>query len=315
MRPPSPLRANATSPAACGHAFTLIELLVACQPKPQRTGRKPAHDREASRRRGTPPSRERRSVRSAFTLIELLVVIAIIAILAALLVPSLNLARARARASNCMGNLKQIGLAFALYADDHDGSWPNTDEYKKTFLRETNAGPASLTMGANYLGNLAVTFCPEHLARDLSLRQNYPRDLAAGSASSSRTSYMVSLNVRSPRLAYESNGTSGHARPADVRSAGDTLYLADAARFNAAAGSDPSCLPPAYLNAQAGIENLPLAVGQPPTYGGATRSVHVLHPGNTCNGLFMDGHVEGLPAWKFGTAVRRGDANCIWDDL
>lgn len=74
------------------------------------------------------PIRDAKEPKGAFTLIELLVVIAIIAILASMLLPVLSKAQEKARLTKCMNNLKQVGGAFFIYANENQDSYPTVNE-------------------------------------------------------------------------------------------------------------------------------------------------------------------------------------------
>ena len=74
----------------------------------------------------------RESSEKAFTLIELLVVIAIIAILAALLLPALARAKAKAQMVRCISNQHQVGLCFLMYTQDNKDYYPLTQDWAST---------------------------------------------------------------------------------------------------------------------------------------------------------------------------------------
>lgn len=71
---------------------------------------------------GETPQRNRN--RSAFTLVELLVVVAILGILAALMMPALSSAKAKASSISCLNRVRQLGMSLMLYSDDFEGQYP-----------------------------------------------------------------------------------------------------------------------------------------------------------------------------------------------
>ena len=102
----------------------------------------------------------------SFTLIELLVVIAIIAILAAMLLPSLQQARERARETACLNTHGTFGKAFSLYADDNKGSffpywnrlegWRANDPFLKNYWSSGSSGFLAPYFGSSIQGHTDV---------------------------------------------------------------------------------------------------------------------------------------------------------------
>jgi len=110
--------------------------------------------------------------KKGFTLIELLIVIAIIAILAALLIPVVQMAKEKANQAVCMSNLKQIGLAYQIYAQDWNGYLPplctapsQYDYGSYLWMYGYYCTLGLLTQGwstgkPKYITNPGVLFCP-----------------------------------------------------------------------------------------------------------------------------------------------------------
>jgi len=242
-----------------------------------------------------------------FTLIELLVVIAIIAILAALLLPALSRAKATSQSTACLSNLKQLQLAWAMYAGDYKDyivnnyTSGNQDCGSKAWITSGSLlGVATWTGNARidtnsyaisqtgllwpYNGNAGIYHCPS----DQSGVDGFPATLR-------NRSYSMSIGMNWMDESSTVEATNGaFVRMADMRVPTPTMALVF---LDEAANSIDNNALGIYcgaLNAS--------GTGIDPTQGSANFwNLPASRHGNGCNLSFADGHVEH---WKwFGTAI------------
>jgi prepilin-type N-terminal cleavage/methylation domain-containing protein len=161
----------------------------------------------------------------AFTLVEMLVVIAIIAVLAALLLPALTRGKQRAQRIQCIGNLKEMGTAFQMFAHDHQGKFPmqvpQAEGGSQEFVTAASYIPGPFYFSFRHFQALAnelvvprILVCPADLERQPAL--------SFGALQNSNVSYFVSVgadyNTPSSVLAGDRNITS------DADETGSLLY-------------------------------------------------------------------------------------------
>jgi prepilin-type N-terminal cleavage/methylation domain-containing protein len=139
--------------------------------------------------------------RDRFTLLELLVVMAIIGILAGMLLPTLNQSRESARSANCIGNLKQVGNSFAMYANDYEEWLPETycASSGKTWVQTLceagypsctfAAASGSISAGGADGGKRTIFWCPTD-----------KRNPVEGDADSEGVSYPINSTITSSTL-------------------------------------------------------------------------------------------------------------------
>ena len=244
----------------------------------------------------------------AFTLIELLVVIAVIAVWASLVLPALSRAKASSKRAYCQNNLRQIGIALALYADENE-RFPPAESWRP--LPDFMSGATTL-WNARLLpfvsGSRDVFFCPAYPGsfcwddEPSPARYNFPTNIQGGKGFSYAMNGvgLASVGAIGLHRGYPMNGR----KPSEIVAPADMIAIGDGPDLrNAGVGGKPGT---AYGMYHFVVFQIGRKDAQP--FGPGDK-----HSGGA-NVLFVDGHVEWAKKWQWIAATDQATRRWNFDN-
>lgn len=255
------------------------------------------------------------SGRRGFTLIELLVVIAIIAILAAILFPVFARAREAGRKAQCQSNMKQIGIAISMYAQDYDGKMVAAEKISPGFTEIVHPGTGHgvdracwRCLCGPYIKNRGIFDCPSSpSARPMRIGLHYRFPTLTNPADPNRTLWQNEPNA---------------LQDSEIRNAAGTIIACDSMyASNRATAQDPEDWVDTATSSVAYVR-FPI---KPPAYAYPSYDDDPWRPASrhngTCNFLYYDGHVKaqkvraqvGMGNVSDGNTLPPYAPNCEWD--